>query len=598
MGEKPYLFEVSWEVANKVGGIYTVLESKSALIKEEYGDNYFMVGPYLAGKSDTQFIPKPMPSFLTKAQKDLASEGINIHFGTWLLDSEPQVILVEFQHEFSRLGDFKSMLWERFGVDSLSAAYDYDEPLAFSLAVGKVIESVRRMSLKKENIIVHAHEWLTGGVVLYLKSTELEFSTVFTTHATFLGRCLASAGINFYADMHSFDADTKAREIGIYSKHSLEKATALNANVMTTVSGITGREAEAFYGRKPDVLLPNGLNMAAFPGVQEITLNHRKYRKFLREFVQYYFFPHYSFDLHKTLFYFILGRYETRCKGIDLFVDSLADLNDRLKAKQSDTTVVAFFYIPTGTHGVKPDVIENKSVYQHIRANINENMDHVYDHIARAYAGEQEFSTEWILGKEFIDKAKGVQRRFKRPGNPLLCTHDLHHEHHDEILNMFKQKGLTNSESDRVKVVFYPTYLSGGDGLLNMQFYNVMAGSHFGAFPSFYEPWGYTPLEAGALGVSSVTTDLSGYGLACKDVGLKKKLPGTYVIDRSNFDYDRERQDLSSILYEYTTLDGDERMELRLRANTLAKNFDWKILVKHYFEAHKLAVSKAKVNAA
>lgn len=598
MSDKPYLFEVSWEVANKVGGIYTVLESKSALVKAEYGDRYFLVGPYLHGKSDSQFIEKPLPSFLVKVKKDLAPEGITFRYGTWLLDSEPQVLLVEFTNELNNIADFKAFLWERYGVDSLFSGYDFDEPVAFSWAVGKLIESIKRMGLKKESVIVHAHEWLTGGTILHLNSTDLDFSTVFTTHATFLGRCLASSGINFYAELDSINADEKAQEIGIVSKHSLEKATALNADVLTTVSGITGREAKAFYGRTPDVILPNGLNMAAFPDVQDITFLHREYKRIIQKFVQYYFFPHYSFDLDKTLYYFILGRYEVRCKGIDLMIDALAELNQKLKAKQSDKTVVAFFYIPTAISGVKPPLIENKSIYQHLSHVVAHYKEFIYDHIVRAYVGEHDFNVDWVLGKEFLDKAVGIQRRFNRPGNPLLCTHDLANEQHDEILNMFRQKGLNNDESDRVKVVFYPTYLSGGDGLLNMQFYNVMAGSHLGIFPSFYEPWGYTPLEAGALGVASVTTDLSGYGLALKELGLKKKLPGTYVISRNDFNYEQEKQDLLSILYEYAVLDNDERMELRLNANAQAKNFDWKLLVKNYFEAHNLALKKSKVNAA
>ncbi|HEY3375116.1 MAG TPA: glycogen/starch synthase [Candidatus Aquicultor sp.] len=599
MSEKPYLFEVSWEVANKVGGIYTVLESKSALVKEEYGDHYFFVGPYLPGKSDSQFIPKPMPTFLANAQKDLAPEGIQFHYGTWLLDSEPQVILVEFMHELNNIGQFKSELWNTYWVDSLFSAYDFDEPVAFSWAVGKLLESIKRVGLKKDKVIVHAHEWLTGAVVLYLKHTGLDFSTIFTTHATFLGRCLASSGINFYADINSIDADAKAAEIGIMAKHSLEKATAIHVDVLTTVSEITGKEAEAFYGRKPDVILPNGLNMTSFPGAQDITVHHRDYRKFLRMFTQYYFFPHYTFDLENTLYYFILGRYEMRCKGIDLFIDALADLNQKLKAKKSDKTIVALFCIPAGSSGVKDQLIESKSIHQSIRQTVHHHQDDIFERIVRAYLGEHEFDLEWLLSKDFIDKAVANQRRFKRMGRPPLVTHDLFNEDGDEIINMFKRKGLLNAEEDKVKVVFYPTYLSGGDGLLNLQFYNVMAGSHFGVFPSFYEPWGYTPLEAGALGVASVTTDLSGYGLALKEAGLvKKKLPGTYVISRSAFDYDSEKEELLRILYEYSTLDGNERMELRLNANTQARNYDWKILVKYYFEAHRLALAKSKVNVA
>ncbi|HEY3374799.1 MAG TPA: glycosyltransferase [Candidatus Aquicultor sp.] len=602
MRARPFLFEVSWEIANKVSDLYTILASKSALIKEEYNDYYFLIGPYFADVSESRFIRRQPPEFLQRARNDLAAEGLRFHYGTWLLDSEPQVILIEFTNELAQLAQFKTWLWDTHRVDSLFAGSDFEEPLAFSWAAGKLIESIRHMGVKRECIIVHAHEWAAGAALLYAQAAGLDCSTVFTVHTTGVGRSLALAGATFGENIDSIDEGWVAADPGVTGRHTLEKAVALNADVFTTTSEVTTKEAGAFYGRKPDVVLPNGLDLMEFPRMQEIDNAHHKNRTKLDEFVQYYFFPRYSFDLDKTLFFITAGRYAFHEKGIDLLIDALSALNQRLKEEDSDTTIVAMLFMPAANSGVSDQVIENKFRHQQIMQIIGKEAEKVLNRIARAYGGEHAFDSEWILGKEFLEQVPVNQRRLKRGGNPPLVTHDLPDADRDAILSAFKQKELLNAAGDRVKVVFYPAQLSGGDGLLDMQLFDVMAGADLGVFPSLYEPWDYAQLEAGALGLPLITSDLSGYGRALKrigaDNGANKKLSGTNVMNRDASNYEVQLKELSSILYRHAMLEDAERLQLRLHAQTLAKNFDWRLLMKYYFQAYAFAVGGTKLGAA
>jgi glycogen(starch) synthase len=590
---KPFLFEVSWEVCNKIGGIYTVLESKSDCMESQYEDNYFLIGPFLGESSFTQFEPKELPDFLKKAEEELKKVGIEIHYGRWLIGPEPQVILVDFKNYLPEINKIKETLWDWYGIDSITASFDFNEPVAWSWAVGKFLEIVKNDGLKNQKTIVHCHEWLAGTAILYLKKVGSDVATVFTTHATFLGRVLASAEINFYKDIDKINPDQKAKELGIVPKHLLEKTIALSCNVLTTVSEITAIEAEHFYGRKPEVILHNGLNFKAFPDTEEITFKHTEYKRIIKEFIMYYFFPYYKFNLDKTLIYFLVSRYEMHAKGIDLFIDSLSELNKKLKAQNSEKTIIAFLSVPTAVNEIRPEIVQSKAIFSNIKQLLESEMQSIQNRLLRACTGEFKIADYLILEKELKTKIYAKIKQFNETGEPALCTHNLRDNGGDAILNRLKDKGLTNSKDDRVKVVSIPVYLNGSDGLLDINLYDFIAGSHFGVFPSFYEPWGYTPLEAGALGVPSVTSDLSGFGFAVNNLGKPSKLPGSYVLKRTDYDYEKELKDLTSILYKYTTFNKDERLLSRIHANQVAKNYSWKILSKNYFEAHELALKLA-----
>lgn len=593
--KQPYLFEASWEVCNKVGGIYTVLESKSEYIKAQYGDRYFLVGPYLGETTENDFIVKEKPVLLKKLEDDLVKLGIRLHYGNWLLNSEPQVILIDFKGVFNQINQIKSELWDQYRVDSLGSQFDFDEPIAWSWAVGKLIDLLKKNDLKKEQVIVQCHEWMAGTAILYLDKNNVDVATVFTTHATFLGRVLAFHNEDFYKELNEINVLEKIKEYNVAAKCSIEKAIALSATVLTTVSEVTAREAEVFYGRKPDVILPNGLDFNRFPNTEEITFKHGEFKKVIKEFIMYYFFPYYEFNLDKTLIYFLIGRNEVHAKGIDIFINSLAELNKKLKNLNSDKTIVAIISVPNATNGVRAELIQNRSIFLNIKQLLDSQTSNIYDKLLRASVGEFEIDNQHIFKKALRKELFAKLKFFKRSGIPPLSTHELTNEAGDDILNLLKQKGLTNKKEDKVKVISCPVYLNGADGLLNTNFYDFMAGAHFGVFPSFYEPWGYTPLEAGALGVSSVTSDLSGFGVAVNDLGGRKKFPGTYVLERTKFNYQKEVKDLAGLMYKYSSFNKDERLISRIHANQIARNFDWKILIRHYLDAHDMALKNIKI---
>jgi len=589
------LIEVSWEVCNKVGGINTVLRSKAEQIVDYYGKNYYVIGPYFANKVVGEFEESLPEENLKKACDGLRDKGIILHFGKWLIKGEPNAILIDFNSFKSQTNNIKKILWDVFKIDSLKASYDYDEPLVWSYASGIVIEKLSQIWNKK--VVAQFHEWLAGAGLLYIKKNNVPAATVFTTHATILGRTLASANFDLYANvdggksiLSTIDTEKAAYDHHIESKHQIERSAAQNAEVFTTVSEITGLEATYTLKRKPDVLLYNGLDMGKFPTFEESSIKHRYFKNIIREFLLSYFFPYYSFDIYDTLFYFLAGRYEFRDKGIDVYIESLKRLNDRLKKEKSTKTIVAFIWVPTGIRGIKPEFLESKIQFNNLKESLNSVMPGVRNNILYGIMAKNKLTEDLLFDKEFLFELKKTMAKMVKKGSPSLSTHDLI-DPNDEILRRLKDTGLDNQEDDRVKMIFYPTYLNGADGLLDLTYDEAMFGCHLGVFPSFYEPWGYTPLEAAALGVSSVTTDLAGFGRFL----LKKKEkdhPGIFVLKRMNRTDEQIINDLSNFMYKFTMFPKHDRVENKIEAKTLAGLADWKFLIKNYINAQNLAIER------
>lgn len=586
-------FEVSWEVCNKVGGIFTVVQSKVSPMKARYGDDYFLVGPYFPKKAWGIFEEHVAPEGCKNAFEVLKKEGIEIHCGTWITKGDPNVLLVDFTNFSGQKNDVKRKLWDWYQIDSLNTEwYDFDEPVVWAYAVGRLIEELSKVYDKK--IVAHFHEWLAGAGLLYLRHQNAKVGTVFTTHATTLGRSLAMQERDIYEQLESIDSDAEAKKLGssVWAKHCLEKQSALNAHVFTTVSDITGLEAEHFLGRKPDVLLFNGLDMSKFPTFEEASLKHKIFKNRIKQFLMYYFFPYYSFDIDNTLIYFLAGRYEFHDKGVDVFIKALGRLNDELKKEKCDKTIVAFFWIPGNVKGIHPELLECRSYFGDIKDSLDDVHEDVHSRLLYTMMSGKEVSKEVLLGSDFLQDLKPKLKRMMRKGAPPLSTHLLYDEDKDSILNSLRVAGLDNSEDDRVKVIFYPIYLSGADGLLDTSYYESMQGAHLGVFPSYYEPWGYTPLEAAALGVSSLTTDLAGFGqYICKECN-QGKYPGIFVLPR----FKKSEEDIVRVLTEqmssFAHFDAKERTENKIMAQKLAATADWKIFIERYFEAHDKAVDK------
>ena len=584
------VFEVSWEVCNKVGGTYTVVKSKASKMVEVYGDDYFLIGPYFASKAIGQFQEELPKDFCKAPFEELRKIGIICHFGKWLIEGSPNVILIDFVSFRSRINEIKRELWDWHKVDSLRAPLDYDEPVTWAYTVGMLIERLSKCYENKK-IVAHFHEWLSGAGLLCLKKRNAGIATVFTTHATILGRTLASSNVDIYNVWDKINPDQEAYKYNIEAKHFVEKNSAAIADVFTTVSEITGMEASYLLKKKPDVLLPNGLDISKFPSFEEIVIKHRLQRDRIREFMLYYFFPYYTFDPKDTLIYFLAGRYEFHDKGIDIYIKALGRLNQRLKEEKSKKTILAFIWVPANFRNIRPELLENKTLYQDIKDSLEDVKDDVEKNIIYSLMSSKKISKEILFDEEFLADMKIKIAKFMKKGKPPVITHDLYDEN-DTILNAIRNANLNNDEDDKVKVVYYPIYLSGADGLLNLNYYEAMQGSHLGIFPSYYEPWGYTPLEAGALGVSSVTTDLAGFGRYFCTECLQSDNPGIFVLKRLNkSDADVENQ-LVDVMRAFANLSKEERASNKLQARKVASMADWKSFVNNYIEAHNLAVDK------
>ncbi|MFH2027522.1 MAG: glycogen/starch synthase [Nanoarchaeota archaeon] len=586
-----YLFEASWEVCNKVGGIYTVITSKAANIQGYYKDNYYLIGPYFPKKAHGVFQEDIPPEKLKGVFKQLENEGISCHFGTWVVKGNPKVILLEFSKYIPNKNSIKTKLWDDYKIDSLyTEFYDFDEPVIWANAVGRLLEECRNSFQGK--IVAQFHEWLSGAAILYLKSHKVSIGTIFTTHATALGRAIASSGQDIYGMLGNIDPEQEAQKLGVKPKHQLEAASAKNADVFTTVSEITGIEAEKLLGRKPDVLLPNGLDIHKFPTIDKLSIRHNLFKAKVFDFLIYYFFPHYPFDLDNTLVYFLAGRHEFRDKGIDMYINALALLNQKLKKEKSKRTIVAFFWVPGNIQGIKPEILENKRNYEDIADSISDEIKNIQHRLVHSLITKKKIDEFSIFDEELDEELKSKIMRFKSTEiNPPLSTHNLYDENHDDILNGIKAVGLNNSADDKVKVVYYPIYLTGADGLLDTSYYESMTGSHLGVFPSYYEPWGYTPLESAGLGVPAITTDLAGYGRFIKSK-LTGDCPGIYVISRFNKSYDESVKELAEKMYEFASLPDRQRVYCKTHARRTAEITDWGLLIGNYIKAHNLAAKK------
>jgi glycogen synthase len=461
----------------------------------------------------------------------------------------------------------------------------------WAYAVGRLVAAFHSANPGKK-VVAHFHEWLAAPGILYLHSRKAKVGTIFTTHATTLGRTLTNSDVDIYSNIAGIDPEQEAIKFEVQAKHQTEVAAANNADVFSTVSDITALEAEHFFRKAPDVIVHNGLNVEDFPTFEEASVRHRQLKRKIREFVSYSFFPYYSFDIEETLYFFLSARYEFHNKGIDVFIRALGELNRALKQDKSSRTIVAFLYVPANIKGIKRELLERRTQFQDIRDSIVDDLEYVKDHLITDVISQRKISETDLLASDTLFELKRKVLKFKKQGTPSLCTHDIYNEESDAILNACRQAGLTNSADDNVKVVFYPIYLTGADGLLDLSYYESMQGAHLGVFPSIYEPWGYTPLEAAALGVCSVTTDLSGFGRYITSHSGQKKFPGIFIAKRFGVSDDTFVKSLSAIMLNFARFSSEDRIKNKIEAKHLSALADWKSMIRQYLAAHQIAISK------
>lgn len=582
------LVEVSWEVANKVGGIYTVVSGHAQLLSEHY-EEYLCVGPLFAGRQNFDFVEEPAPEQVRQCLERLRSRGVNGVFGRWDVSGRPACVLLDASHADFDVDAIKAELFERFGVDSLHAGFGFDEPLRWAWAVGLFLAELR--GLREDRFVAHLHEWMSGFAGLFVRARGVDVGTVFTTHATMLGRTLsASTDISLYDDLESLDAWSLACELGVVDKHSMEVACARECDVFTTVSDITALEAESLLGVKPAVVTYNGISSDQFPTMEEASVLHAKSRERIHDFLNYYFFSHYRFDLEDTLIFFTSGRYEFKNKGLDVLTDALGRLNEWMRSEGLSTTVVVFYWIPGDAQGIKTQVLEQRGVFSTMQQFVKDLSPQLVRRILRRSGDLSSLSGDELFDADARKKLSRMASKLRHSGSPPLCTHNLPFEEDDSIVRSFRVHGLENSEDDRVKVIRQPVYLNGSDGLLDLTYAEAVAGTHLGLFPSYYEPWGYTPVEAAGYAVASVTTDLGGFGRFVSSEAADSG--GVFVLERMSKSYEEVVGGLFEMMRSYVELDKHGRMQQKLAAKELTERTQWETFIKYYYQAHGEAYEK------
>ena len=539
-----FIFESSWEVCNKMGGIYTVLSTRAKTLQEQFPDKLLFIGPDL-------WQDKQNPLFLEdetmwRPWVKMASEaGLRIRTGRWNIPGKPCVVLVDFQPYFEKKNELYAEAWNDFGVDSLHAYGDYDEASMFSYAAALVVESFYRCNLgAKKKAVYQAHEWMTCLGALYIRKNVPEVATIFTTHATSIGRSIAGNNKPLYDYLWAYNGSQMATELNMEAKHSVERQAAHNVDCFTTVSDVTGRECAELLDKQPDVILPNGFEADFVPTGAAFTKRRREARAKILQVANALTGAEFTDD---TLIVATSGRYEYRNKGIDVFLETAyRSLYDNDLQRQ----VLMLIQVPAWVESPRTDLQERLK-----------------------------------LGGTYTE-----------PLQDPVITHNLYEPWNDPVLNFLRSHGMKNDLHSRVKVIFVPCYLDGNDGIFQMPYYDLLIGDDLAAYPSYYEPWGYTPLEAVAFHVPCITTSLSGFGVwACTSIGRDSKLEdGVEVIARNDYNAQEVAEQLSATIARYSAFDKKAIDKARRNAANLAEQALWKNFIKYYFEAYDFALRKTK----
>ena len=539
-----YIFESSWEVCNKVGGIYAVLSTRANTLQKMHKDKIIFIGPDCWREKESPYFTEDkslFPDWQERAKED----GIDIKIGRWNIPGNPIAILVGFEKYYAIKNDLYTKLWQDYQVDSLHAYGDYDEASMFSYAAAKVVESFYKHYLcANDKVIYHGNEWMTGLGLLYIKKHIPEIATIFTTHATSIGRSIAGNNKPLYDYLFAYNGDQMAQELNVQSKHSIEKQTAHNVDCFTTVSEITGNECRELLDKSADVILPNGFEDDFIPKGAAFTRKRKAARKKALDVANALLGTDLDDD---TLIVSTSGRYEFRNKGVDVYIEAMNRLQRDGNLKKN---VLAFIEVPGWCGEPRKDLLE------------------------RLNSG----------------------KKYDTPLDVPMLTHWLHNMSHDNVLGMLKHLDMQNRKEDKVKLIFLPCYLDGKDGILNTTYYEIVLGNDLCVYPSYYEPWGYTPLEAIAFKVPCITTDLAGFGLWANHVNGKccEIEDGVKVVHRTDYNYSEVADCIKDTIAKFSALSPAQIKKARSNAYNLSKKALWKEFIKYYEEAYSIALEKAE----
>ena len=588
------LFEIAWEVCWQLGGIYTVLRTKAAAMLERWEDRYCLIGPYNPTTAALEFEEKPTEGIIRQTLDRLRAQGIPCHYGHWLISGRPRVILLDYRARFGRLHEDKYAMWQDHGIAMPASDGEVNEVVAFGFTVAEFFRELASVAnvAGSRSILAHFHEWMGGVAVPRIAHLKLPITTVFTTHATLLGRYLASDNPYFYQHLPFLNADAEAQKYNILPRHQIEKAAAHASTVFTTVSEVTAFESEKLLGRTPEAILPNGLNIQRFAALHEFQNLHQKYKEKINEFVTGHFFPSYTFDLDRTLYFFTSGRYEYRNKGIDLFIEALYRLNQRLRTYPDRPTIVAFVITRAPNRHINVGVLQSQAMFDDLRNTCADVANQMGRTLFRAATTGRLPTMNELLPDDTQVRLKRAMHVWRTPRQPTIVTHDLVDDAGDATLKHLRHRHLLNAADDPVKVVFHPEFLTSTSPVMNLDYTDFVRGTHLGIFPSYYEPWGYTPMESVALGVPAITTDLSGFGAYVNRHVESAPDNGIFVINRRNTSFEASAEELTNILFQFCQFNRRQRIEMRNRVERLSEMFDWSTLIGHYHEAHDLALER------
>ena len=540
-----FIFETSWEVCNKVGGIYTVLSTRAKTMKDKLGDGVMFIGPDVwRDKKNPLF--REDSELLAAWREKAEQDHLHVRVGRWDIPGQPIAVLVDFQPYYAIKNDIYTSLWEDFGVDSLHAYGDYDEASMFSYAAGLVVESYYNYCLrgKCENVVYQAHEWMTGLGALYIQKHVPEIATIFTTHATTIGRSIAGNHKPLYEYLFAYNGNQMAEELNVQSKHSIERETAHHVDCFTTVSEVTNRECAELLDKPADVVLPNGFEKDFVPSKAQFARKRKKAREKMREVAGALLGMEFDDDV---MIISTSGRYEFRNKGIDLYVEAL---NRSLRNKDLNRQVLAFVQVPGWVSCAREDLKER-------------------------LASGKKYDTplEW----------------------PLL-THWLHEMTHDQLIDYLKRYNMWNRPEDKVKVISVPCYLDGNDGIFNMPYYDILIGMDLTVYASYYEPWGYTPLESVAFHVPCITTNLSGFGMWVNQLlGKEGELAdGVQVVRRTDYNHSEVADAIKDSIASYASFTPEQVEAVRANAARISDQALWKNFIQYYDKAYDFALRKAR----
>ena len=540
-----YIFESSWEVCNKVGGIYTVLSTRAKTLQSAMNDRVIFIGPDCWKENKCPYFLQD-DELLSDWHQQAVAEGLSVKVGRWDIPGQPIAILVDFMPYFEKKDWIYTRLWELYQVDSLHAYGDYDEASMFSYAAALVVESFYHFYLNdnSKKVVYHGNEWMTGLGLLYIKYKLPQVATVFTTHATSIGRSIAGNNKPLYDYLFAYNGDQMAEELNMQSKHSIEKQTAKNVDCFTTVSDITANECKELLDKPVDFVLPNGFENNFVPKGATFTKKRKAARKRLIDVANALMGTDLNDDV---IIVSTSGRYEFRNKGVDVYIEAM---NRLLRDRDLQKTVLAFIEVPGWVGEPRKDLVE------------------------RLNSG----------------------KKFDTPLEVPLVTHWLHNMSHDNVLGMLKFLNMWNRKEDKVKLIFLPCYLTGDDGVLNMAYYDLVLGNDLCIYPSYYEPWGYTPLEAVAFKVPCITTDLAGFGLWANTEkgGYSELQDGVKVIHRTDYNYSEVADAIKDAVCDFSHMTADQVAKARANADKLSKKALWTKFITYYWQAYDFAIRKAQ----